>query len=243
MNSMVREQLMILVERVVRPIRAVGRDKKRIREELWSHVTAVFQEEFDQSKDEATALQQVQTRLGEPKELTAQFQQGTNGPSVFSYHFERWLNARPGESMFRTAVRQGFVATIVPVLVLLLAGLNARANPRLEKHDLYFLAAEVMLLGVGAALMFCAIRQAVYLAPVRSRFRAIALLLFTSSVPLIPLWLMYRQSAIFPPTVLVRASISTAFTCLLVPLIMLGLARKSSRAILESRTWEQLQID
>ena len=66
MNESTLTQLKILVERAVRPVRASTRRKRKMREELLAHVTAVFTEESIKSADEGTALEQTALRFGNP---------------------------------------------------------------------------------------------------------------------------------------------------------------------------------
>lgn len=64
--------LKIMVERVVRPVPASMARKRRVREELLDHVTAVFEEEMARLGDEQAALERTAQRFGNPDELTGQ---------------------------------------------------------------------------------------------------------------------------------------------------------------------------
>jgi hypothetical protein len=68
------KQLMILVERAVRPVRADNRWKMKMRQELLAHLTAAYEEERARLGDEPAALAEASRRFGDPKELTKSLQ-------------------------------------------------------------------------------------------------------------------------------------------------------------------------
>lgn len=72
---MKHDQLMIHVERIVRPLRATESRKLRMRRELLSHLKNAFDEEIAGGADASTALVKAKERLGNPTELTQQLQQ------------------------------------------------------------------------------------------------------------------------------------------------------------------------
>jgi hypothetical protein len=74
MNESTLTQLNSLVERAVQSVRASEYRKRRMREELLSHVTAVFEEEAARLGDEQAALEQTAQRFGNPADLTGQLQ-------------------------------------------------------------------------------------------------------------------------------------------------------------------------
>jgi hypothetical protein len=73
MNESILTQLKMIVERAVRRVRASTTRKRKMREELLAHVTAVFQEET-RLGDERAALARTAERFGDPAELTRQLQ-------------------------------------------------------------------------------------------------------------------------------------------------------------------------
>jgi hypothetical protein len=108
MNDATLTQLKILVERAVRPVRASTYYKRKWREELLAHVTAVFEEEA-KAGDERAALAQTEKRFGDPAALTAQLQESApRGESIiwFVGRFFHNLWLRSGESRVRCALRQ-----------------------------------------------------------------------------------------------------------------------------------------
>lgn len=67
-------ELMVHVERIVRPVRAMQSRKLRMRRELLGHLEAALAEERERCDDEATAMTEATRRLGPPAELTAELQ-------------------------------------------------------------------------------------------------------------------------------------------------------------------------
>jgi hypothetical protein len=68
-------ELMIHVERIVRPVRAMQSRKLRMRRELLAHLQAAYDEERAAGADEAIARDRASQRLGNPRELTQSLQQ------------------------------------------------------------------------------------------------------------------------------------------------------------------------
>ncbi len=133
-------QLKVLVERIVRPVRASLRTKRKVREELLVHVSGVFEEEFARLGDDRGALAQTTVRLGDPAEVTAQLQKSVSAGD----DFRRYWEGEPGEPAWRTAARVagGTAALAAVVLGIMLAATGGTRG--------WPLAA--LLAGVGAAL-------------------------------------------------------------------------------------------
>src|SRR5262245_13760917 len=79
-------ELMIHVERAVRPLRAEPRWKRRMREELWAHIDALYREELGATGDEGAALARARARFGDPAVVAAELQRSV--PVL-----ERWLHS------------------------------------------------------------------------------------------------------------------------------------------------------
>jgi hypothetical protein len=69
------KELMIHVERIVRPVRATQRRKLRMRQELLGHLEAAFREERERGIDATAALEAAKRRLGDPGKVTRELQQ------------------------------------------------------------------------------------------------------------------------------------------------------------------------
>jgi hypothetical protein len=113
MNESTLTQLKILVERVVRPVRASIAPKLKMRQELLAHVIDVFEEEV-RLGDEQAALARTQERFGKSAELTGELQASV--PRVDRIHqFAENLFGR-GESALRLAAS---VAALLGTLCLI----------------------------------------------------------------------------------------------------------------------------
>lgn len=72
----IQHELMLHVERIVRPVRASQRRRLRMRNELLAHLQAALAEELRRlPDDELAAIENAKQRLGEPVELTKRLQQ------------------------------------------------------------------------------------------------------------------------------------------------------------------------
>jgi hypothetical protein len=139
-------ELMIHVERIVRPVRATQRRKLRMRRELLAHMLAAFEEERHRFPgDERGAIEQATLRLGEPAELTATLQRTV--PLVervllarlpMSRGFENW-ERRAARRLYgkRSEMTLGHISVLslmamlalVPLLMSLLFALKNAAAP------------------------------------------------------------------------------------------------------------------
>jgi hypothetical protein len=96
------KELMVPVERAVRAVHASAARKRRMRQELLAHLTAIFEEERARGGDEQLALAQAVRRFGDPADLTRDLQASVP-------RLERWLlgllHRRPGERGLWHALR------------------------------------------------------------------------------------------------------------------------------------------
>jgi hypothetical protein len=118
MNDPTRRGLMIVVERAVRPVRATVKRKRRMREELLGHLTAVFEEETQRLSDVEAALEHARRRFGDPAELTRELQRTVPGWDRFGYYVEK-QRYEPGESPWHLAGKY-LVMTLVMCAVMVL---------------------------------------------------------------------------------------------------------------------------
>lgn len=82
-------QLMIHVEKVVRPVRASLELKMKMREELLSHLQGIYDEEIEQSKDRDAAIRVAMERFGSPDQVTRSLQGTVPWHSSALWHFYR----------------------------------------------------------------------------------------------------------------------------------------------------------
>jgi hypothetical protein len=116
MNDAILVQLKVLVERVVRPVTASTAHKRKMREELLAHVTAVFEDEATRG-DEGAAIQQTALRFGNPADLTRQLQETVPASNLPSRLVEM-LAFPPGESTLRRALRHAGLIGLLTFSVL-----------------------------------------------------------------------------------------------------------------------------
>jgi hypothetical protein len=135
MNESTLSQLRILVERAVRPVRASRTRKRRMREELLAHLTAVFEEEAARLGEERGALEQTTQRFGDPTELTGQLQESV--PAIDSVQcFVDYISTIRAMTLLRAAL------TIVGVGILFLYG---GGIPAVLNAVLYYVIADMVL--------------------------------------------------------------------------------------------------
>ena len=124
MNDQVRKELMIVVERAVRPVRASVYHKRRMREELLEHLSAVLDNEMELQDDIQTGLERAKQRFGDPIKLTEELQQ-----TVPWWDRARSLcdigRLEPGESMTHFLATKWILFVLANYVIYLLAMLPA----------------------------------------------------------------------------------------------------------------------
>jgi hypothetical protein len=112
---------MKIVERAVRPLHASTQRKRKMREELLAHLSAIYDQERVELHNPAAAQAAAAARFGNPDELADQLQAALPFHERVSYFVERWFAWWPPESAARYALRQGLLdfailGTILPLL-------------------------------------------------------------------------------------------------------------------------------
>jgi ATP-dependent Clp protease ATP-binding subunit ClpC len=100
-----RIALMKIVEQCVRPVRASIVRKRRMREELFAHLTGIYEEALARLRDPVTALADAKQRFGEPAELARELESSLPGYERISAFVERWVRYRAPESAARYSFR------------------------------------------------------------------------------------------------------------------------------------------
>src|SRR5581483_3173446 len=130
----VRKQQMRIVERAVRPLPTGIAHRRKMREELLAHLTAIYDEELTRLHDPDAALREAVTRFGNPAELARELQDSIPASQRPAWFFERWLGWRAPEPVWRMMLRTSFVSfCFIAVLtgIPLLAGIVLQGwNPR-----------------------------------------------------------------------------------------------------------------
>jgi hypothetical protein len=147
---------MILVERAVRPVRAGGRRKLTMRQELLGHLTARFDEERARLGDDAAALAETARRFGDPAEVTRELQGAVpvlervlNAPVPGLHRLERRARG-PGGHWNLSATKVAALCAGVSFLAVLLPLYLARVSAAPDWADIG-LSAGVMAALAGAA--------------------------------------------------------------------------------------------
>jgi len=158
MNELVMKEFMVQVERAVRPVRAAGGRKDRMREELLAHLTAIYDEELARGGDASAALQQTLQRFGDPAALTGDLQASLSYEDRAGYFFERWWGWRAPESAarytFRLATRVFALVAVAAVVVSSVVvaiegpGVDLPARLRLAGSFAIIAAVDVFVLGL-----------------------------------------------------------------------------------------------
>lgn len=104
MNDTTLRDVKIVVERAVRPLRVTIARKCRMREELLSHLLAIFEEEAAKGDGDAAAVDRARRRFGDPTELSGQLQASVSRWERFRARAEG-LDIRPGQPILRPALR------------------------------------------------------------------------------------------------------------------------------------------
>ena len=112
-----------IVERAVRPVRAGTPRKRKMREELLAHLTAIYEEELANQGDPAAAMEAAAGRFGDVAQLSRELDQSVGFRERHAYNLERRFGWRAPETaaryMFRVAVQLFF---IIAVALLVIAG-------------------------------------------------------------------------------------------------------------------------
>lgn len=123
----VRVVLMKIVERVVRPVQCNIARKRKMRDEMLAHLSAIYDKELTRSGDPVVALEAAAKRFGNPKELTAELQATVPRIERWGAVYNSWFDWRPPETAERWMLRLGGQVTCV---MLLTCGLAAAVAAR-----------------------------------------------------------------------------------------------------------------
>jgi len=122
MNEATQIELKKIVERAVRPVRAGIERKRRMRDDLLSHVVAVYEEELGRSNNEAASLAATIKRFGDPAPLTAELQASVSFVDRLPFVIgTRVFDFRPGETIRRRAFRLTMMGLAFTTVVSILA--------------------------------------------------------------------------------------------------------------------------
>lgn len=246
MNDSALTELKIHVERSVRPIRAGLSRKRRMREELLSHIVSVYQEEFTKIGDEQRAVEQARIRFGEPQELNAELQRSIFWSDWLSYWIDR-LRLEPGESLFHLVGKHFLFACLVFGAESLLVFLLLVSRGRMEElglalHVFAVMWAVISLAGSLFVWMSQRISRALHGSDAERswstaiRYCLAALLMF----PLVMVAMYWGLGYLSPPPMALWTS---GVVSPLAPLAMILMSRQAADEIRHDEEWACLAIE
>ncbi len=98
MPAGIPSELLVLVERVVRPLPIPLDRQKRLRADFLDHLQTIHAEELARDGNSAAALARTMQRFGDPVELTAELRASIRWSESGKCWFERFWSQRPAES-------------------------------------------------------------------------------------------------------------------------------------------------
>jgi len=149
MNESPFDELSLLVERVVRPLKASRWAKGKMRAELLAHVAEVFEEEMVALGDERLALERTAQRFGDPAVLTAGLQESIMLGGQIAWLVDRfWLRPAGNIMMNHNRIYNFLLGTLSlwvlggmwPLLLLLQMSPDARPQMHLPDWSLPYFA-------------------------------------------------------------------------------------------------------
>jgi hypothetical protein len=114
----VRLAQMKVVERAVRPARVSTLRKRKIREELLAHLSAIYDQEYAVLNDSNAALAAAAKRFGDEAELTRELEHALPWHERLSYLTERFVAYRAPESAARFSFRMAVHTFLVLFTIL-----------------------------------------------------------------------------------------------------------------------------
>jgi hypothetical protein len=164
-----RFQQMQLVERAVRPVRAGTPRKRKMREELLAHLTAIYHEALERESDPDDALSAAAERFGHPAALAREFDAALPRYERRNYYSERLFGWRAPETAAKWVARLSWYLFLFLALLFAI-GLTAAAAVGggfhvFEWRDLRGAIAYVALFPAGmaaAGLLYFKIRDALF---------------------------------------------------------------------------------
>jgi hypothetical protein len=159
MTDSILNELKILVERAVRPVRASTSRKRKMREELLAHVSGVFEVESAGLGDDRLALARTAQRFGDPAEVTSHLQETVPWIDRMAWLVvpPLWCR-RPEESRWRFAVRQCLELSFFLLWTgtggsILLLGITFLAIPEMRQSLVPARELPLLLGGAGIGLL------------------------------------------------------------------------------------------
>jgi ATP-dependent Clp protease ATP-binding subunit ClpC len=247
MNDSVLTELKVVVERAVRPVRAGMSRKRRMREELLDHLTAICEEEFERTADEKAALVQAKERFGDPNSLAEGLQR-----SVPAWDRILALNEKtrfePGESLLHFAGKYvlfagALFAGTLPLMLLVLLVRGRLAEIGLAVHVVVVIAIVSTALGSVFALFADRMSRALFGKREERSLRK-AILYAMASLPVFPATTLLTHLGLFNG--LSSSMFYLGLACCFAPaapVLFLLVARQMADDMQHDEEWACLEID
>lgn len=143
MSPSAPRELMLLVERVVRPLPASLKLKKRMRDELLQHLSSIHTEELARDGDASAALVRTRQRFGDLDELSRELRTSVPSSDQWLRGLEWCVMQRVDESIPAFVLRLGVLQAALASVIFLLAPARLAVGVML-----------MMALGFGGYLLF-----------------------------------------------------------------------------------------
>jgi hypothetical protein len=245
----VRIEQMRIVERIVRPVRASTPRKRKMREELLAHLSAIYDQELAKLHTHAAALGAASQRLGDPAELSRELEAALPYYERVSHFSERWFAWRAPESIARYAWRQAVLTFYILAIVFppLAAAVILRYGWIPETKTLVRVLTSILLISPPAQFVLCVaslkMRNALWgvFGSRRSMFRVLlygALIAFTVMVSFLGFaWVIEGNLAkvLESPQFCIIAGFAAAISCYLI-------TRVSGPTTIRDTCWAMLDI-
>jgi len=247
MNDPMQKELMVVVERAVRPVRATVQRKRRMREELLGHLIAIFEEENQRLGDVQPALDCARRRFGNPAELTRELQRTVPWRDVLG-RLGEWGNERPGESLGHLAAKHVVtalamsVATCLAILVMLPFGGRSREIP-VALQSLFALCMFIAPLGFMMAALPQRIHGALHRDALERAWRTAAKYYFAGAVGFPAAFLLTLLALPGDFSIVVSQFVLACCLGPIFSMLLLAVGRKMAEYHLHEREWAELDID
>ena len=247
MDNVTLQELKRVVERAVRPVAATMARRRRIREELLAHLTAIFEEETETLGDDHAALDQAKRRFGDPRELTGQLQQTVPLWDKLA-RLGDVGQRRPGESLLRFAGRITILALamfaaamlfLLPVVCML----GRQSELAMGAYCLFCVGILNIPLTLGIVLLTDGMYRALYRSQSNRHWRLATVygLISLAFFPLLAFgwyWLLTGDLAM--------SLVYLRFACCFAPatpLLFAALARQAAEPLRDYEEWASLEIE
>ena len=121
MSTAAPRELMVLVERVVRPLSASEKSRKRMRDELLQHLVSIHTDELARDGDATAALLRTQQRFGDLSALSSELRETGSTRDQWLRGLEWCVMQRVDESIPYFTLRLGVVQVALASFIFLLA--------------------------------------------------------------------------------------------------------------------------